>query len=244
LRSSAWAWLLGAGLREVASRGRRPIAAGKQRVAVSQPALNATGTSSTPGVFELAQMGFVGFRCDRNWRVQPFFDVRGAVAAEEVTVEGGRLTGRNFTRRVVGHDHGKPVRETRFSAAQRIALPFAHYHTVVFTLHQGTEARILDAKVMAQFVSDTGKDRATAWRVFRQALARVDERFLVPRCERVPALRPHAQSARSDLRVARLHPVSAWRPSPNSARRAALRRPSSRRAMTPSQYSYSVATAV
>jgi hypothetical protein len=122
-------------------------------VAASQRSLNADGTSSTPGVFVVPQMGFVGFRCDRAWRVQPFFDLHYVAATEEVSIRAGNLIRRNFTRRLVGHTHGRPLWLARVSPAQRIALPFAHYHSVVFTLHQGTEARILDARVIALFVA-------------------------------------------------------------------------------------------
>lgn len=131
-----------------------------QRFAASQSSLNVDGTSSTPGALGVPQMGVVSFRCDRAWRAQPVFDAHGALATEEVTIHGGKLTRRNFTRRLVGHDHGRPLWETRFSAPKRIALPFAHYHTVVFTLHQGTEARILDTKVTAQWVAGIIRKRS------------------------------------------------------------------------------------
>lgn len=122
-------------------------------VAAKQPSLSAEGTSSTPGVFQLPQMGFVSFRCDRSWRVQPFFDTRGASSAEAVTIWAGRVVRRNFKTRTVGHSHGKPLRETSYSSDPVLALPYAHYGRVVFTAETGDEARELRATVAAQFVA-------------------------------------------------------------------------------------------
>jgi hypothetical protein len=128
-----------------------------QRAGTSQSSTSAEGTSSTPGVFQLPQMGFVSFRCDRAFRAQPFFDTSGVGAEEEVIVHAGNVTRRNFTTRIVGHAHGKPLRETSYLSEHVVALPYAHYTTVTFILSTGTEARALNAKVTAEFVAGIDK---------------------------------------------------------------------------------------
>jgi len=104
-------------------------------------------------------MGFVSFRCDRVFRVQPFFDTRGATATEAVTIHARNLTRRNFATRVVGRDRGKPLRETRYSPEPVIALPFANYGKVTFVVSTGSEARALNARVTAEFVAGIFKTR-------------------------------------------------------------------------------------
>jgi hypothetical protein len=124
-----------------------------QRVAASQPSLTAAGTSSTPGIFRLPQMGFVGFRCDRAFRVQPLFDTYGTTAEEQVTIQAPNVRRRNFTTQVIGRYRGKPLRQTTYSPQLVTVLPFAHYSSVTFTVSTGTEARALTAEVTAQFVA-------------------------------------------------------------------------------------------
>ena len=98
-------------------------------------------------------MGFVSFRCDRAFRVEPFFDTHGSANGDElVTLRAGDLVKRNFKTRVV-HQRGKTLHETAASPNPRIALPYAHYGVVTFAVHEGSEARILDAKVSAEFVA-------------------------------------------------------------------------------------------
>ena len=140
------------------TRPTHPAVRSQGVAATSRPSLNAEGTSSTPGVFQLPQMGFVGFRCDHTFRVQPFFDRRGATAEEEVTLRAPGITRRNFTTRMVGRYRGKPLRETTFSPESVVALPFAHYGTVTFIVRTGSEARALNAKVTAQFVAGIFKN--------------------------------------------------------------------------------------
>ena len=118
-----------------------------------QPSQQAEGTGSTPGVLPIPQMGFVSFRCDRAFRVQPFFDTTGATnGADVVTVLAGDVVRRNFVTRVM-HEGGKTLHEMTISPTPVIALPYAHYRLVTFVIHEGSEARILDAKVRAQFVA-------------------------------------------------------------------------------------------
>jgi hypothetical protein len=100
-------------------------------------------------------MGFVGFRCDRTFRVQPFFDAHASTSEEEVTVKAGNITRRNFTTRVVGRNGSRLLRETSYSSQLVTALPFAHYRDVTFTVSTGDAARALSAKVTAQFVAGT-----------------------------------------------------------------------------------------
>jgi hypothetical protein len=119
----------------------------------SQPARGAQGTGSTPGVLPIPQMGFVSFRCDRAFRVQPFFSTQGATNGDDVvTVRAGNVVRRNFTTTVV-HKAGKTLHEMTISPRPIIALPYAHYRLVIFVVREGSEARILDATVSAQFVA-------------------------------------------------------------------------------------------
>jgi hypothetical protein len=97
-------------------------------------------------------MGFISFRCDRAFRVQPFVDTHGVASEEAVTIRAGNITRRNFKTRTVGSSGGKPLRETTYAAGHIVALPYAHYGRVVFTAKTGTEARELRATVTAQFV--------------------------------------------------------------------------------------------
>ena len=117
--------------------------------------LTAEGTDSTPGVFALPQLGSVSFRCGRNLSVQPFFSMASAVASEEVTIRAGTMTRRNFKERAVGRTHGRPVFEEEFSPAEELALPSGHYGIVNFTVHQGDEARLIEATLTAEFVAGT-----------------------------------------------------------------------------------------
>jgi hypothetical protein len=130
---------------------------------VAQPATTvdpAEGTSSTPGVLALPQLGSVGFRCSRSWAVQPFFDLAPAVATEEVTIRAGSLTKRNFVREIVGRSHGRAITRVAVAQIRQLALPFGHYRNVTFTVRQSTEARAIAAIVGAEFVA--GKFRAPA----------------------------------------------------------------------------------
>ena len=113
--------------------------------------LAAEGTSSTPAAFALPQLGSAGFRCGRRWSVEPFFDMRLSVATEGVTVRAGAIARRNFTYKVVGRIHGKPLLEEQFSRAGVLALPFGHYRSVTFRVRQSTEARAIDATITADF---------------------------------------------------------------------------------------------
>jgi hypothetical protein len=119
------------------------------------PSPRAEGTGSTPGVLQVPQMGFVSFRCDRAFRVQPFFDTHGSTNGDDVvTVRARRIVRRNFTTRVVRRG-GKTFHETTLSSAPLVALPYGHYRRVTFEIHEGSEARILDATVSAEFVAGT-----------------------------------------------------------------------------------------
>jgi hypothetical protein len=97
----------------------------------------------------------VSFRCRPDWSVQPVFDLRGAVATEEVTIRSGAEVRRNFTREAVGRVRGRPVPEVRVSRAEELALPFGHYGTAWITVRQADEAREIDAAVTADFVAGT-----------------------------------------------------------------------------------------
>ncbi len=98
-------------------------------------------------------MGFVSFRCDRTFRVQPFFDNKGATNGDDaVTVRARDVVRRNFEVRVV-HYGGKAFHEMAILPTPIVALPYAHYRHVTFAIHEGGEARILDAKVSVQFVA-------------------------------------------------------------------------------------------
>ena len=99
------------------------------------------------------QMGFVSFRCDSAFRVQPFFDMHGAATTEQVTIRAPGITRRNFTTRIVGHNGTIPMRETTYATEQVIALPFAHYRSVTFMVHGGSEARAITARATARFVA-------------------------------------------------------------------------------------------
>jgi len=130
---------------------------------VAQPATTvdpAEGTSSTPRVLALPQLGSVGFRCSRSWAVQPFFDLAQAVATEEVTIRAGSLTKRNFAREVVGRSYGKAITRVAVAQIRQLALPFGHYRKVTFTVRQSTEARAIAAIVGVEFVA--GKFRVAA----------------------------------------------------------------------------------
>jgi len=70
-----------------------------------------------------------------------------------VTIRARNLTRRNFAKRVVGRNRGRPLRETRYSPEPMIALPFANYGKVTFVVSTGSEARALNAHVTAQFVA-------------------------------------------------------------------------------------------
>jgi hypothetical protein len=115
--------------------------------------LEAEGTNSTPGAFPLPQLGSASFRCDRNWAVQPRFDMHSAVATEGVAIRAVTIARRNFTGTVVGRLHGRPLIGQEHSRAQELALPFGHYRTVTFTVRQGDEAREIDATLTAHFVA-------------------------------------------------------------------------------------------
>lgn len=128
-------------------------------VAAEQPSSTTEGTSSTPGAFPIPQMGSIGFRCDSAFRVQPFFDMRGAATTEEVTIRAPGITRRNFTTRIVGHNGTMPLRETTYSTEQVVALPFAHYRTVTFLVHGGSEARAITARATARFVAGVFKPK-------------------------------------------------------------------------------------
>jgi hypothetical protein len=141
----------------------------------SQPARVTQGTGSTPGVLPIPQMGFVSFRCDRAFRVQPFFSTRGATNGEDiVTVRAGNVVRRNFATRVV-HQAGKTFHEMTILPRPIVALPFAHYRLVKFVVREGSEARILDARVSAQFVArrvqENGRPPLGACLVKRWSLA-------------------------------------------------------------------------
>ena len=98
-------------------------------------------------------MGFVSFRCDRASRVQPYFSTRGAINGDDVvTVRAGNVVRRNFATRVV-HPTGKTLHEMTISPRPIVALPYAQYRLVTFVVREGSEARILDARVSAQFVA-------------------------------------------------------------------------------------------
>ncbi len=119
----------------------------------------AEGTSSTPAVFALPQLGSAGFICGRDWTVRPFFDMGSAVATEEVAIRAGAVARRNFAVRIVGPSRGKPLIGEEFSSAQKLELPFGHYRAVVFRVRQGTEAREIVATVRAEVVAGTFKVR-------------------------------------------------------------------------------------
>ena len=125
----------------------------RQSAAASRPAAVTKGTGSTPGLLPIPQMGVVSFRCDRAFRVQPFFSTRGAINGDDVvTVRAGNVVRRNLATRVV-HQAGKTLHEMTISPRPIVALPYAHYRRVTFVVREGSEARILDARVSAQFVA-------------------------------------------------------------------------------------------
>jgi hypothetical protein len=118
-----------------------------------QPASNAEGTGSTPGVLAIPQMGSVSFRCDRAFRAQPFFSTHGSTNGDDlVTVRAGETVRRNFVTRDV-HQGGRTLHVITMSSNPTVALPYAHYGLVTFAIHEGSEARILDAKASAEFVA-------------------------------------------------------------------------------------------
>jgi len=124
-----------------------------------------SGTDSTPGALVLPQLGSVSFRCGPDWSVQPMFDLRGAVATEEVTIRAGEVVRRNFTRRVVGRVHGRPLVEEQFSRGLALAVPPGHYRTVRFAVRQATEARVIEAAVRTDFVAGTFAVRGVSGRL-------------------------------------------------------------------------------
>lgn len=99
----------------------------------------------------LPQLGSVSFRCGRRSSVQPFFDMRLALATDAVTVRDGAVTRSNYTRKVIGRLHGRPLIEDEFSRAPELVLPFGHYRTVTFEIRQATEAHEIDATLTADF---------------------------------------------------------------------------------------------
>jgi len=126
---------------------------------------SASATDSTPGALALPQLGSVSFRCGADWSVQPVFDLRGAVATEEVTIRAGEVVRRNFTRRVVGRVHGRPLVEEQFSRGLALAVPPGHYRTVRFAVRQATEARVIEAAVRTDFVAGTFAVRGVSGRL-------------------------------------------------------------------------------
>jgi len=142
-----------AGCGTAAEPKQNQLANPRDSAAASRPVRVTKGTGSTPGVLPIPQMGFVSFRCDRAFRVQPFFSARGAINGDDVvTVRAGNIVRRNFTMRVV-HQAGKALHEMTISPRPIVALPYAHYRLVTFVVREGSEARILDARVSAQFVA-------------------------------------------------------------------------------------------
>jgi hypothetical protein len=111
-------------------------------------------TSSTPGSLQLPQLGSIRFRCSARRGVQPIFDARGAPSEDQVTVHAGGLTRRNFTVRVVHLGHRLLGREVIYAPGDELTLPFGHYRSASFVVHQGTEARAIDARVQITFVAD------------------------------------------------------------------------------------------
>ena len=134
-------------------RGVAPLAA--VGTSAIPAAVGSEGSGSTPGVFRLPQLGSAGFVCGRDWEVRPFFDLGSAIATEAVAIRAGALTRRNFSYKVVGGLHGRPVAREEFSRARELALPFGDYRSVSFTIRQDTEAREIVATVQAQFVAGT-----------------------------------------------------------------------------------------
>jgi hypothetical protein len=112
-----------------------------------------SGTNSTPGSFMLPQLGVASFRCGTGNRgVQPFFDMHGTTSEEKVTIKSGTTIRQNFSVKTIGHIKGHALTEVHYAPGVQIALPFGRYHVVAFKIHQGTEARMLDASLVAQFV--------------------------------------------------------------------------------------------
>ena len=130
----------------------RPVAASTH---VRGAQLGAEGTNSTPGAFALPQLGSAGFSCNRDWEVQPVFDLGSAVATEAVAIRAGAITRRNFTFKVVGTLRGRKLIEEEFSRARELALPYGHYRSASFTIRQGTEAREIVARVRVEFADGT-----------------------------------------------------------------------------------------
>ena len=118
-------------------------AAGPAEPAHPPARLKAEGTSSTPAVIALPQLGSAGVVCGRDWTAQPFFYAGPAGATEEVRIRAGVA----------------PLVEEELSPAQQLALPFGHYRTVVFRVRQGTQAREIVATVTAEVVAGTFKVR-------------------------------------------------------------------------------------
>jgi hypothetical protein len=89
--------------------------------------------------------------CTIAGAVQPFCDGHGTTAEDKVTIRAGRIVRRNYLAWIVGHAHGRALTETRISPVGQLALPYRHYRTVTFTIEQGTEARIIHARVVVEF---------------------------------------------------------------------------------------------
>jgi hypothetical protein len=92
----------------------------------------------------------------------------------------GSVVRQNFTSRVVGRIHGRPVIEAQVSSAGQMALPFGHYRMMRFSVRQGTEAREIDATLGADFVADTFTVRGVRGRLgacyVKRWLVRMDGR--------------------------------------------------------------------
>jgi hypothetical protein len=96
----------------------------------------------------------VRVRCDVNLGVQVIFDMRGTASEDAVTIRAGGTTWRNFRTRVVGRTRaGQTLREVTYARRSRFAIPFGDYHTITIAVHQGTEARAIDATARAVFVA-------------------------------------------------------------------------------------------
>jgi hypothetical protein len=127
-------------------------ATGKRAGAGPAPANPAAAAGPAPQSFTIPQAGRIGFRCDSAGAVQPFYDGHGTPSEDAVTIRAGAVVRRNYTTRVVGHAHGRPLIEFRFSTPAYLALPYGDYPTVMFTIEQGTEARIIHARATVQFM--------------------------------------------------------------------------------------------
>jgi hypothetical protein len=95
---------------------------------------------STPGAFQIPQLGTVSFECDNAFRIRPVFLI-SQPGAEQVTIRAGAITS--------SYKSGQPSP----TPPTQLSLPFGLYHSTTFIIHQGTEARMLTATIRVDLAS-------------------------------------------------------------------------------------------